>query len=34
MNESTTPVSASLAWLIAKRRRAAADFPGNKRFSD
>nr|CAG4650118.1 EOG090X057R [Sida crystallina] len=28
MDESISPVEASLAWLISKRRRAAADFPG------
>nr|CAG4648629.1 EOG090X057R [Polyphemus pediculus] len=28
MDENVTPVEASLAWLIAKRRRATADFPG------
>lgn len=28
MNESINPIEASLAWLVAKRRRAAADFPG------
>nr|CAG4643919.1 EOG090X057R [Lepidurus arcticus] len=28
MNEETTPVEASLLWLIAKRRRAQANFPG------
>ncbi len=27
-DQSNTPVSASLAWTIAKRRREAADFPG------
>lgn len=28
MDENITPVEASLAWLIAKRRRESADFPG------
>lgn len=28
MDENVNPVEASLAWLIGKRRRAAADFPG------
>lgn len=28
IDESTTPIEAGLAWTIAKRRRAAADFPG------
>ena len=28
MDETITPVEASLAWLIGKRRRATADFPG------
>nr|CAG4641656.1 EOG090X057R [Eurycercus lamellatus] len=28
MNESINPIEASLAWLVAKRRRALADFPG------
>jgi len=28
IDEKTTPIEASLAWLIGKRRRAAADFPG------
>jgi len=28
MDESINPVEASLAWLVAKRRRLAADFPG------
>ncbi|KRY75973.1 Aminomethyltransferase, mitochondrial [Trichinella pseudospiralis] len=28
MDETTTPVEASLSWLIARRRREMADFPG------
>ena len=28
MNETINPIEASLAWLVAKRRRTAADFPG------
>jgi len=28
MDETTTPIEASLAWLVAKRRRTTADFPG------
>lgn len=28
IDETTTPVEASLSWLIAKRRREAGDFPG------
>lgn len=28
IDESTTPVEASLTWLVAKRRRAEANFPG------
>ncbi|XP_015595871.1 aminomethyltransferase, mitochondrial [Cephus cinctus] len=28
IDESTTPVEAALTWLVAKRRRAQADFPG------
>ena len=28
IDETTTPVEAALAWTIAKRRRAARDFPG------
>ncbi|XP_057297234.1 aminomethyltransferase, mitochondrial-like [Hydractinia symbiolongicarpus] len=28
IDESTTPVAATLLWTIAKRRRSAADFPG------
>jgi aminomethyltransferase len=28
MDETINPIEASLAWLVAKRRRAAADFPG------
>lgn len=28
MNESINPIEASLAWLVAKRRRTQADFPG------
>ncbi|GAB6021462.1 hypothetical protein CHUAL_004066 [Chamberlinius hualienensis] len=28
IDETTTPIEASLAWLIGKRRREAADFPG------
>ena len=31
IGEQTTPVEASLAWTIAKRRRAATDFPGAAR---
>lgn len=31
MDESINPIEASLAWLVAKRRRAAADFPGADR---
>ncbi len=31
IGEQTTPVEASLTWTIAKRRRAAADFPGAER---
>lgn len=30
MDESINPVEASLAWLVAKRRRLTADFPGAK----
>jgi len=30
IDESTTPIEAGLAWLIGKRRREAADFPGAK----
>jgi aminomethyltransferase len=28
MDEKINPIEASLAWLVAKRRRSAADFPG------
>jgi aminomethyltransferase len=28
MDETINPIEASLAWLVAKRRRTAADFPG------
>ncbi|XP_049797868.1 aminomethyltransferase, mitochondrial [Schistocerca nitens] len=28
LDETTTPVEAGLSWLIAKKRRASADFPG------
>ncbi|XP_014208422.1 aminomethyltransferase, mitochondrial isoform X1 [Copidosoma floridanum] len=31
INENTTPVEASLLWLVAKRRRAEANFPGAER---
>lgn len=31
INEQTTPVEAALTWTIAKRRRAARDFPGADR---
>ncbi|TGZ52626.1 Aminomethyltransferase [Temnothorax longispinosus] len=31
INENTTPVEAALTWLVAKRRRAEANFPGAKR---
>lgn len=31
IDETTSPVEASIAWVIPKHRRAAADFPGAKR---
>lgn len=31
INENTTPVEAALTWLVAKRRRAEANFPGAHR---
>ena len=31
INEDTTPVEAGLTWLVAKRRRAEANFPGAQR---
>ncbi|EZA59968.1 aminomethyltransferase, mitochondrial [Ooceraea biroi] len=31
INEETTPVEAALTWLVAKRRRAEANFPGAQR---
>ncbi|XP_034180249.1 aminomethyltransferase, mitochondrial [Osmia lignaria lignaria] len=31
IDENTTPVEASLTWLVAKRRRAEANFPGAQR---
>lgn len=31
IDEDTTPVEAGLTWLVAKRRRAEADFPGAQR---
>ncbi|KAH8377864.1 hypothetical protein KR093_007535 [Drosophila rubida] len=31
IDASTTPVEAALAWLVAKRRRSTADFPGAQR---
>ena len=33
IDENTTPVEATLAWTIGKRRRAALDFPGTKKFN-
>lgn len=30
IDEKTTPVEAALSWLVGKRRRASADFPGAK----
>lgn len=31
INEDTTPIEAALTWLVAKRRRAEANFPGAER---
>ncbi|KYM98630.1 Aminomethyltransferase, mitochondrial [Cyphomyrmex costatus] len=31
INEDTTPIEAALTWLVAKRRRAEANFPGAQR---
>ncbi|XP_011701965.1 PREDICTED: aminomethyltransferase, mitochondrial [Wasmannia auropunctata] len=31
INENTTPIEAALTWLVAKRRRAEANFPGAQR---
>ena len=30
IDETTSPVEATLAWTIGKRRRAAMDFPGRR----
>ena len=34
LDETTSPVEAGLGWAVAKRRRAAADFPGAARILD
>ena len=31
LDETTSPIEADLAWIIQKRRRTAADFPGSQR---